>query len=237
MVTLDPDIVQRIHHILCLDADVERADNNDSASGTPLCEQFTADTLGFFLEMCHLKIPTAEFHQDIIKDLIIKEVLPVVKVYQNHMAAIPSSSFVSWTASRKSEGVDSVAADLHVTLSAMREAVKAMEISANRSTQTLIEQHGAVLNHGSLEVLMGRMGNAVDVDAMRSYCEQLGAIHAAQHAVDSLKAVELFHQLETSLENILKEWAKDNGGVVDYLIGQSGTERGLSKTTHMYYSW
>jgi hypothetical protein len=195
MATLQPDIIQRIHHVLRLDED------SDEPGNLPLRDQLNRGMLGFFLEICHLKITSADFAVEVVRD-IVKDALQLAQLHQNHTATIPSSSFAAWTDSGPA-GDRPIAADLHLVLTTMREFIKTMDKYVDDSAKLIAEQHGAILKHANLKDLMSKIGDAVDTAAMKSLVEQLGALHATVYASKNREVVNMLRAADEFLERIL----------------------------------
>lgn len=105
-----------------------------------------------------------------------------------------------WTTSEDSQMSKG---DFRLLLSCVKNIIEQTDKYIQDSAQALADQHGGILRHGSLEDLMGKLGNAVDIAEAQSYWEQLGAFHAVLHASGDRKASEMLQMLSALLEKAL----------------------------------
>lgn len=72
------------------------------------------------------------------------------------------------------------------------------------SGKQVAQQHGGVLKHAGIKDLMTKFSNALDVNHQASLFEQLGNVHAVQHASANAEASEKLIKLSDLIGKVLE---------------------------------
>jgi len=151
--------------------------------------QLPYEGFAFFVEVL-LQFPPAAADDMNTLTAHVKAALKLVNVHNAH---------ISWTTSNAvGTRTDPTAAVIPAVLDVIRQVNRDID----ESGRALVAQHGAVLQHASIDDLMNKLGKAVDVATVQCLHEQLGAIHAAQFVSRHRIAAEKLRRLEDLLAEI-----------------------------------
>jgi len=146
--------------------------------------------LAFFLEACHdcmpLDLETTSPEEGVDRAL---RMLEISNRHHNPQAATQNTA------------IDS---DNHqIILQGIRESLKSISTYIYESKDALIAQYGGVHSYSSINDLMDRISNAIDVDSQRAYFGQLGALNAIHHASTNDQPAQMLGELIKLIDQVL----------------------------------
>lgn len=154
-------MVKLIHGILMDDEDLR--------------ERLEYEHLGFFLDVCESLIPGADWHAQTVKPFILKAFDIVQKRAKHHY----------YYTRQKVE--DSSEVDTQVNLDqagrfldCARDGIIKTADRMDNELQALVDEHGGLIKHSSVESTMASLAKAVDIKTAESYWHQLASFHATQ---------------------------------------------------------
>ncbi|KAH7482884.1 hypothetical protein FOMA001_g7245 [Fusarium oxysporum f. sp. matthiolae] len=184
LANLDPKLVMTVHKALRTSAKKAHngnADNvGDDDNGDPkLGDELPHNALAFFLESCRDVIVRLDFHEDVILKGV-SSIIPYCKRYSNNCPRTPLQDVMSIEPTTPHPVTS---ANFRVTLLALKSYLQASAAHANRAVELVAGQHGALLKHATMDILMKRLGNATDIPNATSLFEQVSALHATHYGI------------------------------------------------------
>lgn len=132
---------------------------NYDTNGLQLGESLEYRALGFFLHRCHSLIPTFDCDKD-DKIEYVKEALAVSDadngITKNHFRAI---------------------------LSSIQGVIKSIIDYESRATKAIVEQHGGLQKHSSMDALMKKLAHSYDTEEVKAHMDQVAGLHSISLAV------------------------------------------------------
>ena len=147
--------------------------------------------LAFFLSFCHTGVQK-DFEED-IKNFEVERALQAVALHNKFQHTQASASEEPITKN-----------NYRMLLARLLDNVQSICVYIDESNKALADQHGGILRHGGIKDLMNKLGNGVDVGTLQSLFEQLGVLHAVQHASTNRNAAVELETLQGLIEKLLK---------------------------------
>ncbi|KAM0414580.1 hypothetical protein ACHAPT_013574 [Fusarium lateritium] len=200
---LDPAIVRAAHVALCSPAE----DGPQGAS--KLGDSLPRVALCFFLESCLDMIPSASFDTEVV----LKEVKNILRfckpfIGNYHPFALDTSLTIPTTSKL------GTTANFHHFAKIVRAYVEGIKNHTSKVVEAVAAEHGALLPHPSIDHLMIKLGNSVDVPTSEFLMEQLGALQVAlaaaniHDATSSTTHMKLLESIDTFLHLLEREIAR-----------------------------
>ncbi|KAL7759419.1 hypothetical protein ACKLNR_009509 [Fusarium oxysporum f. sp. zingiberi] len=203
---LDPKLVMVVHKALRTSAKKAHdgntnADNvgDDDNGDAKLGDELPHNALAFFLESCRDVVVRLDFHEDVILKGV-SSIIPYCKRYSNNCPRTPLQDAMS-VEPTTSHPVTS--ANFRVTLLALKSYLQASAAHANRAVELVAGQHGALLKHATMDILMKRLGNATDVPNATSLFEQVSALHATHYGIIQQTAAQANEDIIPLIDKML----------------------------------
>ncbi|KAG5785942.1 hypothetical protein H9Q73_000380 [Fusarium xylarioides] len=114
------------------------------------------------------------------------------------------------------------AQNFRAALLAVKSHLEASVAYTNRGVEAIAGQHGALLKHTSIDVLMRKLGNAADVAHATSLFKQAAALHAIQYFITARAAAESDGDMIPLIDQMLhsrpfkKRKTTDNAATVNH---------------------
>ncbi|CAJ2504584.1 Uu.00g119780.m01.CDS01 [Anthostomella pinea] len=188
---LDPDLVQFIHGRLCTDdsgvADMETADK------PKLGHRLAQHCVAFFLRLLHRNIPT---WPEAAPDFIEREVYIALAAAEEYGLQIEAPCVMSGNADDKAKVIN--------CLRLVRRCCQSLDDYGKKCLQAVAEHHGGLLKHASIEDIMNKFGNCVDIASAQQLMKQLGALHAALFASQTKVVTDMAKKLDNYVVEVMK---------------------------------
>ncbi|KAF4452840.1 hypothetical protein F53441_4395 [Fusarium austroafricanum] len=198
---IDPELTMAVHKALRTDADNvgEGIELDEHEGEHHLGDILPRNALLFFLESCLQIIPTADAHEDIILQEV-KAILPFCKRYSNNCPRTPLQKAID---NRATISQPVTPQNFQTTLLALKSYLEASVAHANRAIESVAGQHGALLKHANMNILMMKLGNSTDIPQATSLFEQVSALHAVQYGIAARDAAKLNEDIIPLIDKML----------------------------------
>ncbi|KAF5600416.1 hypothetical protein FPANT_2431 [Fusarium pseudoanthophilum] len=176
---VDSELIMAVHKALRTNIDTE-------LEGEHLGDILPGNALPFLLECCHNTIPMAHAHEDVV----LREVKAILPFCQWHSNNCPRTSLQKAVDNGSTTSHPVTAQNFRAALLAVKSHIEDSAAHASRAVESVAGQHGALLKHLSMDVLMKKLGNATDVPCATSLFEQVAALHAVQYGITAHAAAQ-----------------------------------------------
>lgn len=198
MPTIDSWLIGIVHDILSSE-DVEEQEKEQNTEAAKLGEKLPMRSIGFFLEMCHNKITSPQLHRDLMVDLV-KAALAAAEIDARHSSNTIPADLLSFWATSKDETKELNQAEMRMLLCYIRDYAGSIETMLRKVTDSLIEQHGGILQYASMRELLNKVTSSTDTGALLSLMEQIGALHGTTCAAKLRPIAREFEEFRKILE-------------------------------------
>ncbi|KAK8102805.1 hypothetical protein PG984_015951 [Apiospora sp. TS-2023a] len=195
-VEIDPEMLKKAHEVLRGPGEGE-----DEYLGDAL----PPSALGFFVDMLH-RHAEVETPKQVADG--VQFALAAAEVHAAHTPAVAPPPFDDWTASKQAKGPSpshKADAELHLVLCTVCSMLEAIAKRGDDAFRVIAKEHGAVLKHASLDSIMDKIGEAIDVETLKSLCNQLGALHAAMQGAVGKQQSDDLRALQRMLREVMVE--------------------------------
>jgi hypothetical protein len=202
--TIDPKLIMAIHK--ALRTDVDNAGEDDEHDNDYLGDMLPRNALPFLLECCHNTIPMANAHEDVV----LREVKAILPFCQWHSNNYPRTSLQKAVDNGSTTSHPVTAQNFRAALLAVKSHIEDSVVHANMGVEFVGCQHGALLKHTSIDALMRKLGNVVDVANATSLFEQAAALHAIECCIGAQAAAESNMEIISLIDQMLHSVESSN---------------------------
>lgn len=192
---LDPAIIKKIHGLLCTD------DDGSYVGHAKLGDQLLHKDVGFFLEICHHLIPSADTAPtEMLK--AIRKTLIMTEIHMHHIPATPVSTLS--VQGVKAGNMEMTEADIYEVVKCVRDYVRLDKYHQKILANHIANIHGGILHQGNLRDFMSKLGQVInDRVAPWSRFEQLAALHSLLYTATARDKFQELKLLDEFLQEVL----------------------------------